>query len=134
MLDTALREGLIKGSTYDSLTSDVDRATSEDEPTEWSEDTREQLADASVSATEETGYPEVAPGAAADASPGTTPREISPGAVLKNRFELIAHIGTGSMANVYEALDRRKQEAGSTDSASGHQGHFQRLLDASRVH
>ncbi len=115
MLDTAFREGLIKGSTYDSLTSEVDRVTSEDEPTEWSEETREQFADASVTTTEDTDYPAATPGAAPDASPGEAVSEIAPGAVFKNRFELIAHIGSGSMANVYEAIDWRKQEAGSSD-------------------
>jgi len=109
--DTALREGLIKGSTYDLLAADVDRATSEDEPTEWSEDTRKEFAEADVLATDDTDFPAAVTGA----SPGATVREIAPGTVLNNRFELLAHIGAGSMANVYEAIDRRKQEAGSAN-------------------
>jgi TonB family protein len=115
-LDMALREGLIKASTYELLATDIDRATSEDEPTEWSEETREQLDEkrgsSHVSATDDTGYPNEKPGTSL---PGTTTIDITPGATLKNRFTLLSHIGSGSMANVYEAIDQRKQEAGSVD-------------------
>lgn len=112
-IDTAFREGLIKASTYELLTTDIDRATSEDEPTEWSEQTREQVERSqATSDADDTGYPAGKPGAS---QPGTTAIDITAGAVLKNRFELASQIGAGSMADVYEAIDRRRQEAGSSN-------------------
>jgi len=114
IIDTALREGLIKAGTYEVLTTDVDRATSEDEPTEWSEETREQIEQGEAAvhgdeSVEETRHP-VDPSAAP--APAVASIEVGPGTVLKNRFELVAHIGAGSMADVFEAIDLRKQEAG----------------------
>ena len=125
-LDTAFREGLIKASTYDKLTTDVDRVTSEDEPTEWSEETREYIvdnesadnewSDANLSLTEDTGYPTTElTGSTNTSLPAAAAADLAPGSVLNNRFELVSHIGAGSMADVYEAIDRRQQEAGSAD-------------------
>ncbi len=127
-IDTAFREGLIKASTYELLTTDIDRATSEDEPTEWSEETRENIersqtatdesfdedAESSgVLASEETQHP----AAISDTSlSDKTTSSLTPGTVLKDRFELLSHIGAGNMADIYEAIDRRKQKAGSADS------------------
>jgi len=115
-LDAALRDGLIKADTYDSLTADVNRATSEDEATEWSEETCEQYerGDAGISATDDTRYP-VADQTAMPRVPTPSAAQIMPGTVLKNRFELVTRIGAGSMADVFEAIDRRKLEAGSAD-------------------
>ncbi len=119
-LDNAFREGLIKSSTYDSLTTDVDHATSADEPTEWSAATREQFsdnhaeADNSLLTEDDTGYPDERPPPKNHASPPEAV-EIAPGTLLKNRFELMSKLGAGSMADIYEAIDRRKQEAGATD-------------------
>ena len=132
-IDGAFREGLIKASTYDSLITDIDRATSEDEPTEWSEETiehvegiqdpvnsdeshEEELERSGVLTADDTDYPVEIPTPTTEPLPVTANTiEIGPGAVLNNRFELVAHIGSGSMADVYEAIDRRKQEAGSAD-------------------
>jgi len=115
-IDTALREGLIKASTYELLAMDIDRATSEDEPTEWSEEAREQCDEEPGSSPaltiDDTGHPDEK---ASASLPRATPIDITPGATLKNRFTLLAHIGGGSMADIYEAIDQRKQEAGSTD-------------------
>jgi len=115
-IDAALREGLIKASTYELLATDIDRATSEDEPTEWSEATSEQHDEepgsSHASATDDTGHPDEQPSASL---PRATPIDITPGATLKNRFTLLSHIGGGSMADIYEAIDQRKQEAGSAD-------------------
>lgn|GEM_PF-5606303 len=114
VIDTALREGLIKASTYEVLTTDIDRATSEDEPTEWSEETRAQIERGeAVVHDDESGEETKHPAGPSDTSaPAGAHIETGPGTVLKNRFELVAHIGAGSMADVYEAIDLRKQEAG----------------------
>ena len=112
-IDTAFREGLIKASTYDELTTDVDRATSEDEPTEWSDATLAQESN-DISADEDTGYPSTELTKTTD-SPLPATVDLAPGSVLKNRFELVSHLGAGSMADVYEAIDRRQQEAGAAD-------------------
>ena len=120
-IDAAFREGLIKASTYEVLVADIDRATSEDAPTVWSEETREKFDEelgeepdhSRISATDETGHPAENQGAIPPAMPAL---EIKPGTVLNNRFELVSRIGGGSMADIYAAIDRRKQEAGSANS------------------
>ncbi len=61
---------------------------------------------------DDTGHPDEK---ASASLPRATPIDITPGATLKNRFTLLAHIGGGSMADIYEAIDQRKQEAGSAD-------------------
>ncbi len=132
-IDTAFREGLIKASTYDTLTTDIDRATSEDVPTEWSEETRQEyerykanvasagendpaddeaLAAAGMFTAEDTGHPNGVPPAE---PPPPIPAPVTTGTVLNDRFELLTHLGAGSMGDVYEALDRRKEEARSAN-------------------
>lgn len=135
-IDAAFREGLIKASTYDTLTTDIDRATSEDVPTEWSEETRQEyeryqaatasaaeaaendsvddevLAAAGMLTAEDTNHPT---GASATEPPPPIPAPVTTGTVLNDRFELLSHLGAGSMGDVYEALDRRKAEARSAN-------------------
>lgn len=114
MIDFAFREGLIKASTFEVLTTDIDRVTSEDEATEWSEQTLEKMSDeyygADIAPTDETNHP-IEPEHSISADAPVT-EEISSGTVLNNRFELGEKIGSGSMADVFAAIDRRKQEAG----------------------
>jgi TonB family protein len=83
----------------------------------WSEETREQYNEepdhSCVSTSDETGHPIEKSGAIPTDMPAI---DIKPGTVLKNRFELVSRIGGGSMADIYEAIDLRKQEAGSANS------------------
>ena len=116
MIDFAFREGLIRASTFEVLTTDIDRATSEDEATEWSEQTLEKLTDEfdeqDVPVADETNPPEQAD--EADAAEIIL-EQITTGTVLNDRFELGERIGGGSMADVFAAVDRRKVEAGVSD-------------------
>jgi len=54
----------------------------------------------------------------ADMTPETDdasgPAELAPGMTLRNRFTLLEQIGGGSMGQIFKAIDRRKEESGST--------------------
>ncbi|MFQ5635182.1 MAG: TonB family protein [Gammaproteobacteria bacterium] len=107
----------MSSTAYRTLITEIDVRTSEDEPTEWSEETRAEFAsgpadaDAGAAPDEMTNFVDEdessAPESAADA--------VGPGVLLRNRYLLQRKIGTGSMGDVYKALDRDKEAAGSAD-------------------
>ena len=50
------------------------------------------------------------------ASAGMQHKQLEPGTLIKNRFQLVKNIGEGGMGVVYTARDHRKEEAGDLDS------------------
>jgi len=140
-IDGAYSDGHLNGTAYRTLITEIDLGTSEDEPTEWSEDMRAELDEAGVPATEplmtgpandlrdaelaiddvnEPESPLLTDAFVVDESvlnPTTEQqnRKVGPGTLLRDRYLLRDMIGTGSMGDVYKALDREKESAGSPE-------------------
>jgi TonB family protein len=102
-LDATLREGYLDKSDYIILSTIIDLAISEDEPTESPRrepDPPDNSCLQIAAVTPEAG----------DAEPSD---EMMPGMTLRNRFTLLEQIGSGSMGKIFKAVDRRKEESGS---------------------
>ena len=84
-----------------------DAPASEDDKTVMSEPTQ---------STKTTNIDESLPSAGELSTPyvDSDQTQIAPGAVLRNRFDLLEVIGQGGMGKVYKALDKRDVEAGNT--------------------
>jgi TonB family protein len=126
-LDDALRAGMLPEQVWERITAEIDQAISEDEPTEWSEDspgTPPQLRGLLDASGE---YPAPAiplpvvapppvlddPVSTAQPKPPTGPME--PGKLLGDRYVIVSRVKTGGMGDIYKALDRRKKESGAPD-------------------
>ena len=110
-IDSAYNKGHLNGTAYRTLITEIDLGTSEDEPTEWSEETRAEFGD-------EAPAPEAEPPEDTELPELTSAVEavhIEPGELLGHRYLLLEKIGTGSMGDVYKALDREREAAGSTE-------------------
>ncbi|MFW2403723.1 MAG: TonB family protein [Gammaproteobacteria bacterium] len=146
-IDTAFQDGHLNGTAHRTLMTEIDLGTSEDEPTEWSEEIRAEAgsepttsnADAHTAAaasehaanrppleSQPTGLatdtdtnPPVLTQAVDSAEPqAEAPPERKPigsGTLLQHRFLLKEKAGTGSMGDVYKALDREKEASGSPE-------------------
>ncbi|MGI9330039.1 MAG: TonB family protein [Gammaproteobacteria bacterium] len=126
-LDDALRAGMLPEQVWERITAEIDQAISEDEPTEWSEDSsvtpskRQGRPNASdVYPASAIPLPVSAPPAvpdnpvyAAQAKPPAGPME--PGKLLGDRYVIVSRAKTGGMGDIYKALDRRKKDSGAPD-------------------
>lgn len=105
LIEEAYESTRLSDEDYEALRKELLRLRSEDIPTDWSE-----VAAAHAPATR--------PVAAAHPEPQTASgktRSLIPGATLRGRFVLQAKTATGSMGDIYKAVDRRQQELGSAD-------------------
>ncbi|MGI9342902.1 MAG: TonB family protein [Gammaproteobacteria bacterium] len=154
-IDGAFKEGHLNGTAHRTLVTEIDLGTSEDEPTDWSEETRAEISPvelkpAAVAATPDAAadeslspktrtYPQpdkhekdngekkdtesppvltTAIGARkqVDAKKKRAPSTgVGPGTLLRHRYLIKQKIGTGSMGDVFKALDRGKEAAGSPE-------------------
>ncbi len=148
-IDAAFQNGHLNGTAHRTLMTEIDLGTSEDEPTEWSEETRAEVetesdlpgstADRHEAAAAPEGSataepPESEPAGFATATdlappvltqaiesadpPSKAPpvrKTLGPGTVLQHRYLLQEKVGTGSMGDVYKAIDREKEASGSAE-------------------
>jgi len=135
-IDAAFQDGHLNGTAYRILITEIDLATSEDEPTEWSEQTHKEHPAQEDSTDSVAGAPAQVEDQApvvqetADGPPvpkltnvvdGSTnapvahPTTTNADPQLRDRYVLHEKIGTGSMGEVYKALDRKKQDAGAAN-------------------
>lgn len=103
-IDAAFQDGHLNSTAFRTLITEIDLATSEDEPTEWSEETRQ----------EHQGEDKLLDAEIDGLAPVAQPTAANPGARLRDRYVLHEKVGAGSMGEVYKALDRKKQAAGDT--------------------
>jgi len=126
-LDDALRAGTLPEQVWERITAEIDQAISEDEPTEWSEDSPATppqlrgLLDASGAYPSPAipmpvnSPPPVLDDPVAAAQPKPPPGPMEPGKLLGDRYVIVSRVKTGGMGDIYKALDRRKKESGAPD-------------------
>ena len=103
LLDDALQAGRLSPADHESFSAALTRAAREDLPT-----VSPQIEKADVP-----GLATVRP---QQFGPITSSLALGPGSVLRNRFVLQAALEASGMSQVFKALDRRRQEAGSADA------------------
>jgi TonB family protein len=103
LLDDALQAGRLGPADHESFSVALTRAAREDLPT-----VSPQIEKADVP-----GLATVRP---QQFGPITSSLALGPGSVLRNRFVLQAALEASGMSQVFKALDRRRQEAGSADA------------------
>ena len=126
-LDDALRAGTLPEQVWERITAEIDQAISEDEPTEWSEDSPATppqlrgLLDASGAYPAPaipmpvSGKPPVLDDPVSAAQPKQPAGPMEPGKLLGDRYVIVSRVKTGGMGDIYKALDRRKKESGAPD-------------------
>jgi len=148
-IDAAFQNGHLNGTAHRTLMTEIDLGTSEDEPTEWSEETHAETGNESElpgstvdpheaaavpegsataeppesepagMATETDLAPPVLTQAVESAEPPTAApparKTLGPGSLLQHRYLLQEKVGTGSMGDIYKAIDREKEASGSAE-------------------
>ncbi|MBT8440797.1 MAG: protein kinase, partial [Gammaproteobacteria bacterium] len=148
-IDAAFQNGHLNGIAHRILMTEIDLGTSEDEPTEWSEETRaevenepqrpeaisvplkaaaapESYAKLESPESQPVGFAtetDLAPPVLTQAIESDDPQTkappaqttLGPGSLLRHRYLLQEKVGTGSMGDVYRALDREKEASGSQE-------------------
>jgi TonB family protein len=115
-LDSTLRDGYLDKSAYVVLSTVIELVTSEDEPTESPRQTANPP-EPPRQVAEPTEPPETPVIPIASITPQgcrtETPAELQPGMTLRDRFTVLEQIGSGSMGQIFKALDLRQEESGS---------------------